>query len=103
MAIIKSSTSALIVTAPHPLTSEQVDHVRAEIARQLPAETTVVVVPSGFAVHPLSLAPSSVSLQPEQADLAYQNVAILGELQKIGASIADAIDGLGSAAMRVAP
>lgn len=103
MAIIKSSTAALIVTAPRPLTSEQVDLVRAEIARQLPVDTTVVVVPTGFTVHPLALAPSSVELQPEQADLIYQHVAILGELQKIGASIADAIDELGNAAMRVAP
>lgn len=101
MAIIKSCTSALIVTAPRPLTSEQVDLVRAEIARQIPIGTTVIVVPTGFTVQPLSLAPSSVELKPEQADLAYQNVAILTELQKIGASMAEAIAGLGRAALRV--
>lgn len=103
MATMKSSMSALIVTPPRALTSEQVDYVRAEIARQLPADTTVVVVPTGFTVQPLSLAPSSVELQPGQADLAYQHMSVLDELQKIGAGIADAIEALGNAPMRVAP
>lgn len=101
MATMKSSTSALIVTAPSPLTSEQVDHVRAEIARQLPADTTVVVVPTGFTVHPISLAPSSVELQPDHADLIYQQMACVAELQKIGSAIQDAINGLGVFALRV--
>jgi len=99
---MKSSMSALIVTPPRALTSEQVDHVRAEIARQLPADTTVVVVPTGFTVHPLSLAPSSVELQPGQADLVYQQMAGVAELKKIGDAIQGAIDGLGAIALRVA-
>lgn len=102
MATMKSSMSALIVTAPRPLTSEQVDQVRAEIARQLPADTAVVVVPTGFTVHPLSLAPSSVELQHDQADLLYQHMGVLTELQKIGAGIADAIEALGNVSLRVA-
>ena len=103
MATMKSKTSALVVTAPRALTSEQVDQVRAEIARQLPAGTTVVVVPTGFTVHPLSLAPSSVELQHDQADLFYQQLGLLNELQKLGAGIADAIEALGNVSMRVAP
>jgi len=101
MSTMKSSTCALIVTAPRPLTSEQVDWVRAEIARQLPADTTVVVVPSGFTVHPLALAPSSVELQPDQADLVYQQMACVAELQKIGSAIQGAINDLGAFALRV--
>ena len=101
MATMKSSMSALIVTPPRALTSEQVDHVRAEIARQLPADTAVVVVPTGFTVHPLSLAPSSVELQPDQADLAYQQMACVAELKKIGDAIQGAISDLGATALRV--
>lgn len=103
MATMKSSTSALIVTAPRPLTSEQVDEVRAGIARQLPADTAVVVVPPGFTVHPLSLAPSSIELQHDQADLVHRQLHSLGELQKIGVGIADAIEALSNVSMRVAP
>ena len=103
MATMKSITSALVVSAPHPLTSEQVDQVRAEITRQVPAGTAVVVVPTGFTVHSLSLAPSSVELQHDQADLFYQQLAVMKELQKLGAGIADAIEALGSVPMRVAP
>jgi hypothetical protein len=103
MAIMKSNASALIVTAPHPLTSGQVDQVRAEIARQLPADTAVVVIPNGFTAHSLALAPTSVELQHDQADLLYQQLAALGALQKIGVGIADAIEALGNASVRVTP
>lgn len=101
MATIKSSMSALIVTAARPLTSAQVDEVRAGIARQLPADTAVVVVPTGFTVHPLSLAPSTVELQHDRADLVHQQMAFVAEMKKIGGAIEDAINNLGATALRV--
>lgn len=103
MATMTSNTSALIVTAPKSLSSEQVDQVRAEIARQLPADTVVLVIQPGFTVHPLSFAPTTVELQADQADLAYRQLAALGDLQKIAADISAAIEVMGSAVMRVAP
>ncbi|MBD8627672.1 hypothetical protein IFT64_12070 [Oxalobacteraceae sp. CFBP 8753] len=103
MTVMKSNASALIVTASRPLTGEQVDQVRAEIARQLPAGTAVVVIPSGFTAHSLALAPTSVELRHDQADLLYQQVAALGALQEIGLRITDAIEAMGNASMRVAP
>ena len=95
--------SALIVTAPRMLTDDQVDHVRAGLVRQLPAGVIVLVVPHGFTVQPLRSGPSSAESLCAAAATICRHLGALGEMQESVANIADAIDTMGSAAMRVTP
>lgn len=96
-------TSALIVTAPRMLTDEQVDHVRADLVRQLPAGAVVLVVPPGFTVQQLGSAPSSGESLCAAAATICQHLGVLGDLHEGVANIADALDTMGTAAMRVTP
>jgi hypothetical protein len=48
-----SKTSTVVVTAPRPLTKEQRETVRVEVASNLPANVGVIVLDPGFAVAPI--------------------------------------------------
>jgi hypothetical protein len=95
--------SALIVTAPSILTNGQVDHVRAGLVRQLPAGTVMLVIPPGFTVHMLGSGSTPVESMRAQVGILGQQLGALCELQKTAATIADAMDTLGNATMRVTP
>ena len=103
MTIIKPNTSTVIVTAPRPLTSEQVDNVRAEIARQVPAGVAVVVVPHGFTVQLLESPACSADVRRDFVDLVRRDLGALSDMQESIESIAAAVGALGSATMRVTP
>lgn len=101
MPIIKPNAPTLIVTAPRPLTSEQVDQVRAEIARQVPIGSVVVVVQPGFSVQAIACAPAAAEVSPAECEAKEFRNGALTELQRIGGMINEGIQALGSACIRV--
>ena len=101
MSIIKPNAPTLIVTAPRPLTSEQVDQVRAEIARQVPIGSVVVVVQPGFLVQAIAGAHAATEVSPADCETKEFRNGALAELQRIGRTINEGIQALGSASIRV--
>lgn len=66
-----TKTSAVVVTAPRPLTKEQREAVRAECASNLPASVGVIVLDPGFTATPISDASILVAeLRALRVDLA---------------------------------
>jgi len=68
-----TKTSAVVVTAPRPLTKEQRETVRVEVASNLPANVGVIVLDPGFAIAPVGDATILAELQALRADLAAQH------------------------------
>lgn len=58
-----TKTSAVVVTAPRPLTKEQRETIRVEVGSNLPADVGVIVLDPGFAIAPVGVAPILLELR----------------------------------------